>query len=82
VRPIEFVLSEDSMKDSESVIQVHDAFKEVQHGRNEGYVSCKEKLIVRHHICKATRDEEKKLHYLQQDCPVYEFIEDYSQTSV
>ena len=53
------------MKDSESVIQVRDAFKEVQHGRNEGHVSCKEKL-----------------NNLQQNCPVNEFIENYSETSV
>ena len=70
------------MKDSKSVIQVRDAFKEVQHGRNEGYVSCKEKLIVRQHSCKAARDEEEKLNNLQQNCPVNEFIENYSETSV
>ena len=62
---VEFVLSKDAMEDTVAVFQMCDAFEKVENGRKKGHMSDEEKVIVRLHRRKSTRDEEKQMQHHQ-----------------
>ena len=79
---VEFILAEDAMQDPVSVIRVCDPFKEVENWGDYGHMCSEKELIIRYHRREATWDKEKQMNDHQQDCSVYEFIQDNSQPSM
>ena len=79
---VEFVLAEDAMQDSVSVIHVCDTFKEVENRGKNGNMRGEEELIVRDQRSEAACYKEKQMNNHQQDCSVDKFIQYNSQPAV
>ncbi len=70
------------MKDTISIVCVHNALQEVLDRWNDGNVGSEEKSAIGQDCTKTTHDEEKKLDDRQKDRAIDKLVEDHSESPV